>query len=220
MRSLIALVSAFAVLVSVQSAFASGIDSSATLLGKPDGAAFDYSATLTNSASSTDSIGTFWLAWVPGADFLPTAPTNILAPAGWSATVTNEGPSDGFAIQYVASSAAFDLAPGKSLSGFGFTSADTPAQLAGNSPFFPTSPALTSFVYQGGPFVGDSTQFVASVSLEPQSPPPPVAAVPEPSSLLIGSFVITLSIVYLRVKHARGRPKDWPQDSARKLEKL
>jgi hypothetical protein len=204
MRSLIAVGMTIACIVPVSAAFASGIDSSATVVGAPDGSAFDYSLTLNNAASSTDSIGTLWFAWVPGADFLRTGPTNILTPAGWTANVTHEGTNDGFAIQYVASSAAFDLAPGKSLSGFGFTSADTPAELAANSPFFPTFPATTSFVYQGGPLVGDSAQFVASVSLAPvSSPSPGAAAVPEPSMLVIGSFVATVSIVYLRLKRGK-----------------
>ena len=85
---------------------------------------------------------------------------------------------------------------GKSLSGFGFTSADTPAELSANSAFFPTFPATTSFVYQGGPLVGESLTF-ASVSLAPMSSPSPGAAtVPEPSMLVIGSFVATVSVVY------------------------
>ena len=206
MKRLFALGIVLAFGVSGLPAVASGIDSSASVVGKPDGSAFDYSLTLNNSASSTDSIGTLWFAWVPGADFLPTAPSNILAPEGWTAAVTNEGPKDGFAIQYVASSAAFDLSPGKSLSGFGFTSLDTPAQLQGNSPFFPTIPTTTSFVYQGGPLVGDSAQFLASVSTAPSKAPvttvseAQASTVPEPSSLLIGVFVMTASCTYMRMK--------------------
>ena len=214
MRRLIAVGIALSLCVLALPALASGIDSSASVVGTPAGSSFNYSLTLNNSASSTDSIGTLWFAWVPGADFLPTSPSSIVAPTGWTANVTNEGPNDGFAIQYVASSAAFDLAPGKSLSGFGFTSVDTPAQLAGNSPFFPTIPATTSFVYQGGPLVGDSDQFVASVSTAPsQAPVSPVteaapSTVPEPSSLLIGVFVVTASFTYMRMKRAQPKQLD------------
>ncbi len=54
-----------AALLAGRSAHASGIDSSATVIGKPDGSSFDYSITLNNSASSTASIGSLWLAWIP-----------------------------------------------------------------------------------------------------------------------------------------------------------
>ena len=104
----------------------------------------------------------------------------------------------------MASSPAFALAPGSSLSGFGFTSSDTPTQLAGNSPLFPTFPVTTSFVYQGAPLVGDSGQFIAAVSLAAESPPPPQpSTVPEPSALLIGSFVFSISLAHLRIKQAK-----------------
>ena len=204
MRWQIAVGIAVMLLGSSRSALASGIDSSATVVGKPDGSLFDYSLTLNNSAASTDSIGSLWFAWVPGADFLSSSPTNLIAPAGWTTNITHEGTNDGFAIQYVASSPAFALAPGSSLSGFGFTSSDTPAQLAGNSPLFPTFPVTTSFVYQGAPLVGDSAQFVAPVSLAPQAPEPPQpSTVPEPSAFWIGSFISAISLAYLRIRRAK-----------------
>ena len=53
------------------SVLASGITASALISGKADGSDFDYTITLSNSASSTDPIGTFWFAWVPGDDFIP-----------------------------------------------------------------------------------------------------------------------------------------------------
>jgi hypothetical protein len=216
MRRLIAVGMMLTFGISGRPALAAGIDSSATVVGNPVVSGFDYSLTLTNSASSTDSIGTFWFAWVPGADFLPTAPSDIITPTGWTANVTNEGPNDGFAIQYVASSAAFDLSPGRSLSGFGFTSVDAPAKLIGKSPFFPTIPTTTSFVYQGEPLVGDCAQFVASVSTaQPQGPvstspvavpEPSVSTVPEPSMLLTGAFVVSASFTYLRLQRTEPLP--------------
>jgi hypothetical protein len=204
MRWQIAVGIAVMLLGSGRSALASGIDSSATVVGKPDGSLFDYAITLNNSAASTDSIGSLWFAWVPGADFLSSSPTNLVAPAGWTTNITHEGTNDGFAIQFVANSPSSALAPGSSLSGFGFTSSDTPAQLAGNSPLFPTFPVTTSFVYQGAPLVGDSDQFVAPVSLAQPSPPPPQpSTVPEPSAFWIGSLVSVISFTYLRIKQAR-----------------
>ena len=121
-----------------------------------------YSATLNDTGSTT--IGTFWFGWVPGEDFLNVSPTNIVTPAGWTAVVTHAGAGDGFAIQYKATSSASYLQPGDSLSGFGFTSTETPAQLSGNSPFFPSTPELTSFVYAGAPLSDAGFDFVPAVA--------------------------------------------------------
>jgi hypothetical protein len=124
--------------------------------------AFQYSATLDDTGSTT--IGTFWFAWVPGGDFLDSSPTNIVTPSGWTALITNAGATDGYAIQFVATSSASDLQPGASLSGFGFTSTETPAQLSGNSSFFPATPETTSFVYSAGPFSDPGFEFEATVA--------------------------------------------------------
>ena len=50
----------------------------------PDGSNFDYSITLTNSSASTVNLGTFWFAWVPGQDYLPTNPISETSPSGWA----------------------------------------------------------------------------------------------------------------------------------------
>jgi hypothetical protein len=122
---------------------------------------FDYTVTLNDTG--TTSIGTYWFAWVPGKDFLDVSPTNIVLPAGWKEAITNGGASDGFAIQFEATTPASDLQSGASLS-FGFTSTETPAQLAGTSSFYPTIPETTSFVYEGAPFSDPGVQFTAPVS--------------------------------------------------------
>ncbi len=160
------------------------------------GSDYDYTITLTNSSTSTDSAGTFWFAWVPGKDFLPTNPIagDFISPTGWTEKVTHGGSTDGYAIQWVSASTASDLAPGNSLT-FGFTSADTPAQLAADSPFYPTFPVTTAFVYQGAPFVGDSDQLVAAV-----------ASVPEPSTLVVGSVALIAGIAYAGVRRLRRVP--------------
>src|SRR5258706_13895128 len=41
--------------------------------GTPANPVFNYELTLTNTG--TTNLGTFWLAWVPGADLLPMTPT-------------------------------------------------------------------------------------------------------------------------------------------------
>ena len=126
---------------------------------------------------------------------MPADPTNVLAPTGWNVQVTHGASPDGYAIQYVASSSAFDLAPGSSLSGFGFTSTDGPAVLDGNSPAYPTFPVLTSFVYQGNPFQGASEQFVVQQG-----------SVPEPSTLALGTLGLLACFAYQRLRR-RNSPK-------------
>jgi len=195
MRRIVFLVIALAVGLSATPGFSAGIDASAVLTSKPDGPNFDYSITLTNSSSSTDPIGTFWFAWVPGKDFLPTNPFDITTPNGWMEQVTHGGPGDGYAIQFIAG-AGSALAAGSSLTGFGFTSADTPAQLAGNSPFYSTFPATTSFVYNGAPFSSVSEQFVASFAS--------ASSVPEPSSLILGLCGLGTLVGYSQFKKRNG----------------
>jgi len=115
---------------------------------------FRYSITLKNTshgkANLANQIGTFWYAWVPDEDFLDTAPLTVSAPKGWTDKITNVGSSDGFAVQFVTKSKF--LKAGKSLTGFTFTSTDTPSQVFGDSKFYPTTPVNTSFVYSGAPF--------------------------------------------------------------------
>jgi hypothetical protein len=147
------------------------------------GGEFDYKITLADSASSPAPIGTFWFSWVPGEDFMDKAPLSVVSPAGWTDQVTNGGPTDGFAIQWVAGPAGV-LMPGNSLT-FEFTSTETPAQLMGNSPFHASFPEGTAFVYSGAPFSDAGTQFTAADA----------SAVPEPSSLaltLAGGLVLVL----------------------------
>jgi hypothetical protein len=134
---------------------------SATINGVSAGnGTFNYTATLTDTG--TTSIGTYWFAWIPGQDYLDVIPTNIVAPAGWSEMITNAGAGDGYAIQFIAGPGS-DLQPGNSLS-FGFTSTETPAQLAGNSSFHSTDPETTSFVYEGAPFSDAGFQLTATVT--------------------------------------------------------
>jgi hypothetical protein len=119
------------------------------------GGLFQYTITLSNTG--TTGIQTFWFSWVPGQDFMATHPTTIGSPTGWTNIITGGGPSDGFAIQWKTSTNA--LAANAQLT-FSFQSTDTPAAIAANSTFHPTTPVGTSFVYSGLPFSGTSDQFV------------------------------------------------------------
>ena len=133
---------------------------------------WQYSLTLDDTG--TTNVGTFWFAWVPGKDFMATAPSAIADPSGWSAITTHGSAADGFAIQWKAGAGA-QLAPGQSLTGFTFDSSMSPAAMEGDSPFFPGTPVTTTFVYSGAPFSDAGFAFTVS----------PAAVVPEPSSLAL-----------------------------------
>jgi hypothetical protein len=94
---------------------------------------------LTLNDTGTTNIGTFWFAWVPGADLMPTSPFSIDQPVSWTSAVTNEGPSDGFAIQWQASTPSALLTPGHSLMGFSFDSTTLPSRWPPILQFFPAS---------------------------------------------------------------------------------
>ena len=122
---------------------------------------YHYKMTLNNIG--TTNLGTYWFAWVPGEDFMPTSPTNISSPPSWTSQITFAGPGDGYAILWIASS---PLAPGGSLSGFEFDSTTTPQQMAGPSAFFDHPPVLESFVYEGAPLADPGYEFVVSTALQ------------------------------------------------------
>ena len=149
-------------------AFADGIAATAVLSSQPDATSaglYDYSLMLNNTGTTT--VGTFWFSWVPGAGFLSSAPTNVASPASWNALVTNAGR----AIQWTTTASL--LQPGQSLSGFNFSSFETPDQLLANNTVPGVGaglPVATSFVYAGAPLVGPGAQFVVSqVTPEPSS---------------------------------------------------
>jgi hypothetical protein len=148
---------------------------------------YDYTIKLTNTSASTDVVGSFWFAWVPGKDFMTNKPLSETTPAGWVANVTGGGPGDGFAIQWVAN-AGWEIPIGSSLT-FGFKSPETPTQLAGKSLFYPTVPETTSTLYSGTPFSGDEATILVSPT-----------AVPEPSTLALMLVAGLAAVGYKRLK--------------------
>lgn len=148
------------------------------------GGEFDYTIKLTDTGSG--NLETFWFGWVPGEDFMPVAPTNIVSPTGWNALVTGGGGSDGYAIQWQTanSSTPVPLTPGATDT-FVFESTATPAQILGDSPFYPTTPVLTSFVYNGAPFSDPGLEFQ-------------VAPEPSTSKLFLGGCFFTGYVLWRR----------------------
>jgi hypothetical protein len=140
------------------------------------GGTYDYTLTMSDPNSSTSPVGSFWFGWIPGQFYLPSSPSSVQTPVGWTDSIV---PGSGaFSIQYVASSSASYIAAGTSLN-FGFVSTDTPAVLAGNAPNFPGTPVTTTVAYGAGLFSSPSATIVLNVN------------VPEPSSfalLLAGSL--------------------------------
>jgi hypothetical protein len=132
----------------------------------------DYQYTITLKDIGTTTIGTFWFAWIPGADFMPVRPLSVALPAGWRDNITHAGSHDGFAIQWIASSPSSDLHPGQSKV-FHFRSSATPAQIFGKSTLFPTQLVTTSFVYSGMPFSDHGYEFHSSSNMV--IPPAPAA---------------------------------------------
>ena len=135
-----------------------------------NGTTYHYSLVLRNTGTTT--IGTFWFSWIPGLDFMPVSPANVTLPSSWNAAITHGGPSDGYAVEWVASSPSSYLAAGQSLTGFGFDSTMTPAELAGFSSFYPTYPVLTTFVYIGAPLSDSGSRFLVANALQFISVPP------------------------------------------------
>lgn len=164
-------------------------DPSGTITTVSGGPNFTYAMTIKDASDATEPIGTVWFAWIPGQDYLATSPLSETSPAGWKMNaITHSGSSDGYAIQWVATSAASDIPIGGSLSGFGFTTTDSPAAIDGNSVFFPSTPVLTTFAYDAGPFSDAGAEFV-------------VTPVPEPATVAMG-LVPAILLVLRRSRRA------------------
>ncbi len=149
---------------------------------------FQYNITLQNTGTTT--LGSFWFSWVPGLDFLPSQPTNVHSPAGWTPNVispTYDG--DGYSIQWIATT---PLPAGQSLPGFSFTSTDDPDIISGTSPiYFDYYLTNTSYAYIGAPETDIGTSFNPTVL-------PTIAAAPEPTTLSLAGIGIAGLLVKRR----------------------
>jgi hypothetical protein len=143
----------------VSTGLCQGDIASGTVSGSGTGP-FTYSLTFSDASNATAPIGSIWYGWVPGLFFLPSSPTSAQAPAGWTATVF------GNSVQFVANSAADDIAAGQTLSGFGYHATFSPSDLA------------------AAPNSGESVAYMGALSSDAGNTFN-VVTVPEPSSAML-----------------------------------
>lgn len=158
------------------------IGASATVTAQQAGPnSWNYSMSLTNTG--TTAIGTYWFSWIPGYDFLPSAPTSLSAPTGWTVTTPQDGYIQPYwSIQWV--NASTPLQPGQTLSGFNFTSPDAPTTVGGSSYLGSFYPVSSAYVYIGAPELDPGAFFSSPVT----------TVTPEPAtmSMLLGIPALAL----------------------------
>ena len=155
---------------------------------------WDYSMSVKNTG--TTNIETLWFGWIPGYDFIidPTSATNnplpkLSAPSNWSVSDQPEQFSPFYhSVQWVTTTNP--LTPGQTLSGFNFTSTESPTAITGPSYFGSFYPVDSSYVYIGAPETDAGFSFA----------PSQVTATPEPASLSLLAF----SALLLRRPSRRG----------------
>lgn len=153
------------------SARAQGLTAVGTFTATPNGGSYDYEINLKNTSASS-ALGTFWFGWIPGQFYLPTTPTSVTPPTGWTySTPTGSGRAS---IEFTDNSGTAAIPAGGSLN-FGFTSLDTPVTMAGLSAAPGNPPVGQSTAYSGNTaFSGSSLTFTVTA-----------APVPEPSTLAL-----------------------------------
>jgi hypothetical protein len=131
-----------------------GLSGISNITNTVSGSTYTYSDTLLNNGSVP--IATYWFAWQPGQNYLPSLPTPA-APSGWTFTVS--GAAGGYGIEWVT---ATPLQPGQSVT-FGFSTADTPAILFGPAASFPSVTVATATIEGTSTSSGNSITVPASL---------------------------------------------------------
>ena len=149
-----------------------GISASATMTAAQDGTNWDYVVTVHNTG--TVNIETFWFAWIPGYDYLPSNPQVTSQPLFWSTYVEA---SDRYSIEFYDTGTLDPITPGNSSSAFKFTSPDSPTTLS-NGTGFAGLPDTYSYVYTG-PSDSGSAAIITSI---------PITTVPEPTSIALAGI--------------------------------
>jgi hypothetical protein len=143
---------------------------SATISGQqvaPD--SYTYSINLSVDPSSPDSAYSFWFAWIPLYDLLPSNPTAIGSPAGWTGT----NAPDVYGVASVLWTTNSDpINAGQTLSDFRFNTPDPPSVIFGISDYL-NLPVVESYVYKYPDARGDFDDII------------PTVVVPEPTGLLV-----------------------------------
>jgi hypothetical protein len=148
-------------------------DLAATAVLSTSSASSPYNYTIDLHNTGTTNIGTLWFSWDAGSDynFMPSSPTGIVAPAGWTGQITHVFPGDGYGIEYYNTLGSL-IAPGAHGT-FKFTSTSSPTTMMGLG-WYGGNNVTTTWVYSGAAFSDAGFRFVSSVS-----------TVPEPMSLLL-----------------------------------
>jgi len=163
------------------------LSATATWTSQPDiqPGFYDYNVTVNNTG--TTNISTYWFAWIAPPtfpviyDLLPTVPTNVQSPNGnWIGSAIHDSFYPGYSIEWYTGSAP--IAPGQSLSGFKFTSDQTPAQIAGPSPEFTGFNEQASYVYIGASQTDSGAEFDATPAPTPE---PAIGLLAAPAVLLL-----------------------------------
>jgi hypothetical protein len=161
----VSIVSAVVLTLFVAAPAFAALSASAVLSTSSPSSPFNYTVDVHNSGDT--NIGTFWFAWTNlGADFLPSSPTGVSGPAGWTDPITHNFPSDGYGIEYYNLSGS-PISPGAD-GLFHFTSTASPLVLSGNAPVVGNK-ITTSWVYIGFPESDAGFRVDATVAPEPTS---------------------------------------------------
>jgi hypothetical protein len=133
------------------------------------GSEYEYSLALDNTGSNP--INALWYGWTLGSFNLPSVPTSINGPTGWSGTPFSDS------VQFANNSGAA-IAPG-SIGLFTFESTTSPTALTSGTT--DNDPTGESVAYATVASMNDFQQNVPGVASAPFDPT--LASVPEPSSL-------------------------------------